>query len=109
MLVLIGLVALVPVYGAVYAMRPELVDARYRACKRLYAELEQGMTREEVWASVERINPADGARQRPLVMEDSDTVLGFFMHAEGGREPNCEGIFLEFEDGVVVKLEYSRD
>lgn len=109
LLALVGTAALAPAGLAVVAAYPELVDARVRAYKAFYAEIETGMTREQVWATMERVYPADGPRTRPNVLEDSASRLSFFMADEGRDGPNCEGIFLDLRDGVVTRRDYARD
>ncbi|MCB1092454.1 MAG: hypothetical protein KDL87_13035 [Verrucomicrobiae bacterium] len=109
-LVTIGaLCALCPGYVLAYVFKPELVDARHRAYKSFYHELQIGMTREEVIASLEKHYPAGGARQRPTIMRDTAEELGFFMNPEQSHEPNCEGIFLDLAQGHVTRKRYSRD
>lgn len=53
--------------------------------------------------------PKNGKRQRPRIMQDNPGSLGFFMNPETSREPNCEGIFLDFKDGRIVSKAYSPD
>ncbi len=108
-LVFLTLVALAPAGFVVDAFFSELLDARFRTYKSFYQDIQPGMTRAEVFATLGRRYPKSGPRQSPEVMADEPDKLGFFMNAEGSREPNCEGIFLKMENGRVVKKEYSPD
>lgn len=54
------------------------------------------MTHEEALAAVDKHYHANGPRHRPEVMRGTTAELGFFMEPEHSRQPNCEGIFLDF-------------
>ena len=90
---------------------PELADPRFRAYKAFYGHIREGMTRDDVFALLERRYPPNGARQRPTVMRDEPNNIGFFMSPEDApsREPNCEGIFLSLHEGRITKKVYSTD
>ena len=105
-LVLLGFA---PTGLVVAAMHPELWDARYRAYKAFYRDIELGMSREQVLALMEQHYPATGPRRLPKLWEDTPTELDFFMSAEGQNEPNCEGILLTLENGRVCRRRYSAD
>lgn len=109
LLVLIGLATLAPAGMVLVAMYPEWVDARYRSYKDFYAGIQLGMTREEVMDLQARIYPAGGSRQKPQIMMEDERGLTFFMHPEDLAEPNCEGIFLGFENGKLKSKTYSPD
>ena len=104
-----ALVLLVPSAAVAHAAFPWVFDARYRAYKALYEDIEVGMTRSEVLGTVENHYPAGGKRLRPKVLENTSDRMGFFMNPEGPCEPNCEGIFLEMQDDRVVSMKYSPD
>jgi|SRR5882724_5758057 len=109
--VMVGLsvVFLIPAGYVFLAFHPELVDGRFRTYKAFYRDIQIGMTRDEVFAALDRRYPKSGARQRPKVMDDTVESLGFFLNPETSREPNCEGIFLKLEKGRVKKKDYSPD
>jgi hypothetical protein len=104
-----ALVLLLPAAYVFVSFNPWLVDARFRTYRAFYRDIREGMTRDEVLAALERRYPGTGARQPPKIMEDSPERLGFFMNPETSREPNCEGIFLQFEHGRVIGKSYSPD
>jgi hypothetical protein len=108
-LLVLALVFIAPAGYVFLAFHPELVDGRFRAYKRFYSDIQVGMTREQVLATMELFYPTDGPRKRPTIMNDTPEALGFFMNPESSREPNCEGIFLTLENGRVTKKDYSRD
>ncbi|MDB4759413.1 hypothetical protein OAF99_03630 [Akkermansiaceae bacterium] len=91
------------------ALNSWIIDPRFRTYRSFYYEIEEGMTRQQVVEILIKYYPRDGARDRPTVRSDDEDQLGFFMNPEDYREPNCEGIFLEMKDGVVVKKTYSND
>ena len=91
------------------ALNSWIIDPRFRTYRSFYCEIEEGMTRQQVIEILIKHYPRDGARDRPTVRSDDEDQLGFFMNPEDYREPNCEGIFLEMKDGVVVKKTYSND
>jgi hypothetical protein len=108
-LAVLALLLLVPPGFVFVALNPGLVDARFRTYQAFYRDIETGMTRAEVLAAMERHYPTNGPRQRPTIMEDNTSRLGFFMNPETSREPNCEGIFLTLQNGRVVSKGYSPD
>ena len=109
LLLLVAIVTLTPAGLVVLAAFPEWVDARFRSYKAFYAEIQPGMTRDEVMALQARVYPDGGPRQKPRIAIEDDTSLTFFMHPEDSTEPNCEGIFLAFKDGKVTSKTYSPD
>ncbi len=112
MSMVMGVLALVFLLPAVYVFlgfHPELIDARFRTYKTLYRDIQIGMTRNEVLATVDRLYPKAGKRQRPKVFDDQPDQLGFFMNPETSTEPNCEGISVMFKNGRVTKKEYLPD
>jgi hypothetical protein len=109
LMIVLASVFLLPAACVFIAVHPELVDGRFRTYKRFYSDIQVGMTREQVLAAMERRYPADGPRERPKIMDDTPTSLGFFMNPETSREPNCEGIFLTLEGGSVTEIGYSPD
>lgn len=109
LLALLAVILLVPAGIVVVGLNPWLVDARFRAYRGFYRDIEIGMTREQVMEIVQRHYPTGGPRGIPKVMEASVTSLGFFMDPESSREPNCEGIFLTMTGDRVTKIDYSAD
>ncbi|OYW74010.1 MAG: hypothetical protein B7Z37_19435 [Verrucomicrobia bacterium 12-59-8] len=109
LLVLIAVLALAPTGLVLVAMYPEWVDARFRSYKAFYEGIRPGMTRDEVMALQTQLYPEDGPRQKPQIIIEDDTSLTFFMHPEDSTEPNCEGIFLAFENGKLKSKTYSPD
>lgn len=109
LMLLLALVLIVPAGFVFIALHPELIDGRFRTYKAFYSDIQVGMTREQVVAAMERRYPADGSRKRPKIISDTPTNLGFFMDPETSTEPNCEGIFLTFEGGLVSRIDYSAD
>jgi hypothetical protein len=110
--VLLGLIALVTLAPAglvLYAMHPEWMDARYRSYKAFYEGIRLGMTREEIMALQTQLYPEGGPRQKPQIIIEDEKGLTFFMHPEHSAEPNCEGIFLGFENGKLKSKTYSPD
>lgn len=105
----LALLFLLPAAYMFVAFNPWLVDSRFRTYRAFYHDIRQGMTRDEVMALIDRHYPKTGARQRPKVMQDDSSSLGFFMNPESSREPNCEGIFLAVENGRVRAKRYSPD
>jgi len=108
-LIMVTLVLATPTALVCVALKPELVDGRFRAYQRLYRDIEVGMTRAEVMQLVDQQYPADGKRARPKVWEDTDTQLCLFMNPERRTEPSCEGIFLTLSEERITAKEYSRD
>lgn len=109
LMLLLALVFIAPTAYVFLAFHPELVDGRFRTYKAFYHDIQVGMTREQVLAAMERRYPLGGPRNRPKIMDDTATSLGFFMNPETSPEPNCEGIFLTFAGGRVTKIVYSPD
>ena len=109
LMILLALIFLLPGAFVFFAFHPELVDGRFRTYKAFYSDIRIGMTRDEVFAALDRRYPKSGSRQRPKVMDDTADRLGFFMNPETSREPNCEGIFLNLEAGRVKSKNFSRD
>jgi hypothetical protein len=108
-MIVLALAFIVPA-GYVFLMfHPELVDGRFRTYKRFYRDIQMGMTREQVLAAMEHHYPANGPRQRPMIIDDTTRGLAFFMNPETSHEPNCEGIFLTLEAGHVTRMSYSAD
>jgi hypothetical protein len=105
----LALVLLLPAAWFFAALNPWLTDARFRAYRSFYVDLKPGMTRDEVRVQLTSHYPASGERKSPKVMEDTPERLGFFMNPEHSREPNCEGIFLSFQDGRMISKSYSPD
>lgn len=109
-LVAIGVLCIAaPGYLIVRLYAPHLVDARYRAYREFYDDLEIGMTREQVLAALENHYPTDGPRQRPKPVGHTEDRMGFFMNPEHSHDPNCEGIFLDFSGGQMTRKRYSPD
>lgn len=69
------------------------------------------MTRFEVLDSLERFYPADGPRQRPKIVGDTDDELGFLMQSEQSSSSGttADGISVIFADGKVVRKYFSPD
>ncbi len=108
-LIVVALVLLAPSGLVLIAVKPELVDARFRTYKRLYQDVQVGMTRTEVMELINHHYPTNGKRQRPSVYADTEDKLGFFMNPEHSTEPNCEGIILQMQNETVLKKRYSAD
>ena len=100
---------LLPGYLFVAVYFPQWIDARHRVYQAFYQDIEFGMSRDQVFATLGKHYPTNGPRQRPTTNTDTAERLGFFMNPEHSREPNCEGIFLDFKDGRMVRKHYSRD
>lgn len=90
-------------------MNPWLVDARYRSYRLFYWDIQRGMDRAEVLASLDRRYPLDGPRLKPRVQEDSATRLSFIMNPEKLPDPDRETIIVTMEDGKVLGKEYLPD
>ena len=93
----------------ILAINPWIADPQYRAYKRFYWDIDEGMTRAEVLEAMERRYPVAGGRVRPQVLTDDASSLAFFMGVEGSQGPNCEGVFLTMSYGRVVQKHYSPD
>jgi hypothetical protein len=107
--VVIASISLLPSALLFVLANPGIFDARFRAYKAFYKDIDVGMTRAEVLALMSQHYPTNGARLPPKVMEDTSERLGFFMNPEGSTEPNCEGIFLTLEHEIVRSKSYSPD
>ena len=105
----LALIFLAPVGYVFFEYHPEFTDGRFRTYKAFYRDLQVGMTREQVLAAMERRYPAGGPRKRPKILDDTPERLGFLMDPEISREPNCEGIFLTFEQGRMTQKVHSPD
>lgn len=90
---------------------PQWGDARMRPWLSFYSAIHEGMTREEVLATIAKSYTAPTAEiPAPVMAWDEPGKLGFFMDpGSRSKEPNCEGIFLEMRDGRVVSKDYSQD
>jgi len=88
---------------------PEFNDARFRTYKRFYRDIEVGMTRADVEQLITKHYPHGGKRGTPITNHDSEDYLYYWMDPEGTREPNCEGISIQFQDGKIVKKDYIPD
>lgn len=108
-LLAVACVLLAPTALVAVMLKPELVDARFSTYKRLYRDIQAGMTRSEVKELVKQHYPPDGKRMEPKVLEDTANALKYFMNPEGSSEPNCEGIFLDIKDDKIVRKRYSAD
>lgn len=104
-----AVVLLVPGGCVLQVAYPTWFDARFRAYRGFYDDIEVGMTRQQVEDLLGRRYPQAGPRRRPKILQDSAEALGFFMDPEWSSEPNCEGIFLKMKDGRVVGKVYSAD
>jgi hypothetical protein len=109
LMVVLGMVFLLPAAGMCLAFHPEFSDGRFWTYKAFYRDIQTGMTRDEVFAALDRRYPKLGARQPPMVMGDQPMSLSFFMNPETSSEPNCEGIFLTLDKGRVTRKVYSPD
>jgi hypothetical protein len=90
-------------------LHPELIDARHRAYKAFYRDIDIGMTRQQVFALASAHYPAAGLRMRPRTLYDKPEEIVFFMDPEARGEPNCEGILLTLSDNRVTQKRYSAD
>lgn len=108
-LIAAALILLAPSGLALIIVKPELINARVREFKRLHRDITIGMHRSEVMTVIEKHYPPKGTRPTPRIVENSDTRLGFLMDQEKPSDPNCEGIFLQMQDGKVVAKSYSAD
>ncbi len=98
------------------ALNSWIIDPRFRTYRSFYYEIEEGMTRQQVFEILHKhYSPSD--LSRPTTGRNDEDQLRFFMDPEDHRaaellvkaEPKSEGIFLEMKDGVVVKKTYSND
>jgi hypothetical protein len=109
LLLALGLGLTLPAAAFGVLINPWLYEARFAAYHRFYRDIKTGMTSPEVLTLMERHYPVAGPRARPTIMENTPQRLGFFMNPEHVSEPNCEGIFLGLQNGVVVSKGYSAD
>lgn len=105
----ITLIALAPAIFLIVALNPWITDARYRAYRAFYRDVEVGMSKTDVQKLLAEHYPTNGARGYPQTVYDDATQLGYFMNPEHSREPNCEGIFLSLSNSIVVSKKYSAD
>lgn len=108
-MIVLALTFILPAGHLFLLFHPEWVDSRFRTYKKFYRDIQVGMTRGQVLAALEERYPANGPRQRPMIIDDTPRSLAFFMNPETSREPNCEGIFLTLEAGRVTRMSYSAD
>jgi hypothetical protein len=108
-LLFFALVVAVPGIWLFLEFHPELFDGRYRTYKAFYRDIQLGMTRDEVFATIQARYPQNGNRQRPKIIEDEPGRLGFLMNRETSSQPHCEGIFLSLMNGRVMSKTYSPD
>ena len=106
---ILALALLMPSFLVVAVFYPWLYDARFRTYRSFYKDIKIGMTRDQVMEVAYIHYPEGGTRGFPKVMREDENNLGFFMNPEESSEPNCEGIFLQFRDGKVVRVHYSAD
>ena len=109
LMIAVTLILLVPAGLVLHALYPELLDNRFRTYKKFYADIQVGMAREQVFATMARHYPRNGVRESPTILQDTPTALNFFMNPETSTHPNCEGIFLTMEEGRVTNRKYSPD
>jgi hypothetical protein len=109
MLLLFALVLALPAIWLFLEFHPELFDSRYRTYKAFYGDIQVGMTRDQVFATIEARYPQNGKRQRPKIILDEPATLGFLMNHEKSSQPHCESIFLSLTNGRVASKTYSPD
>lgn len=110
LLVFLAVVTLTPTGLVLMAMHPEWMDGRYRSYKAFYAEIQLGMTRDEVMAVQAKLYPENGPRKKPRIITDDAGGLTFFMDPEDPESSaNCEAILLAFKEGKVSTKTYSPD
>ena len=100
---------LLPTWLLVAAFAPAWIDARHRTYQAFYKAIQPGMTRFEVLASLERHYPADGPRQRPKIVGDTEVELGFLMQWEQSSGTTADGISVILANGKVVRKDFSPD
>ena len=108
-MIVLALTFMLPAGHVFLLFHPEWVDGRFRTYKKFYRDIQVGMTRGQVLAALKERYPANGPRQRPMIIDDTPRRLAFFMNPEASREPNCEGIFLTLEAARVTRMSYSAD
>ena len=110
LLLFVAVLTLAPTGIVVVLMYPEWVDARFRSYKAFYADIQLGMTREEVMNVQDKLYPEGGPRMKPRIIVDESDHLTFFMHPEAPDSTvNCEAIILKLRDGKVISKTYSPD
>jgi hypothetical protein len=110
LLVLIAVVTLAPAGLVLRAVFPEWVDARFRSYKAFYADIQLGMTRDEVMTVQAKTYPENGPRKKPRIITDDSGGLTFFMDPEDPESSvNCEAILLAFKEGKLSAKTYSPD
>ena len=108
-LTILTLCFFVPTGILVAGMNPWLLDARYRTYLKFYWSLRQNMTHAEVIAVMNDFYPPDDVRSLPIIVQDSSSVLSFYMNPETKSEPNKEEIFIKMEEGRVTATRYIPD
>lgn len=109
LLIVAAVIFLMPSGLLIVMLKPELVDARFATYKRFYRDIDLGMTRTQVMELLEQHYPPEGDRLPPMLMQDSEERLDFFMNPENSSQPNCEGIFLHMRADKVAEKVYSPD
>lgn len=84
-------------------------DPRFAAFHRLFLEISPGMTRKDLDDTIWRLYPDGGQRLVPVYWVDQPSHVTLFMNPETETEPNCEGIFLQLTNGIIVSKSYSMD
>ena len=110
--ILLGLVSAILLFPScliILVLNPWLVDARFATYRAFYKDIEIGMTRSQVKNLIQQHYPDGGSRVAPILLEDTDVSLDFFMNPESNKEPNCEGIFLTMQNDQVTRIFYSAD
>ncbi|MDF7809678.1 hypothetical protein P4E94_19725 [Pontiellaceae bacterium B12219] len=99
------------VFGGTFTIlsRPEFVDGRFRTYKELYNLIQIGAPKSNVDELLLQLYPEGGKRKPPLIWENTESSLKMFMNPEKRIEPNCEGIFLRIENGIIASKHYSAD
>lgn len=87
----------------------QYLDPRYRAFRAFYNSIEVGMTKEDVFDLIKKHYSTSSKRRAPIILENTQNRLKFFMNPEAKTEPNCEGIFLKILENRVTEKEYSPD
>jgi hypothetical protein len=93
----------------VMALAPHWINARQRAYKSFYDDIQVGMSREQIVKNMERHYPEAGPRHRPRITTDTPTNIHFLMTPESSGDPNAEGISVKLSDGHVTRKFYSMD
>lgn len=103
-----GFAILLVSFFFILALNPWIGDVRFRAFRALYGDLELGMTRAEVFATIHQHYPEEGLRGKPTLNSDQGDHLIIFMNTEDGSH-TCEGIIVDLHHDVVTKVSYSCD